>query len=285
MRPEPEAPAGTLANMSAPPRSVVKLPRLAAPRAAATRLPRLATARAPGHSPQGLAGSGPDTASGTVVGRASTLAEGSSGEVTLGPGGGEVLSHALCVARIDLPTAVCAHLRMAWSAQSLTQRLGLARALVAIARTLGHASHARAPGRAARLEFDKVATLTETELLEELTTHLQAVRLPGWVPKVAFVVPPQGDGTPKPDRITAPRLEKPYRSVACPLQAARLAAAIRGPVFLRDVPLALTHLLDLWPARTLLGCWNLWLPFKPGQPPAVVRAHDDNPSTLPGTES
>jgi hypothetical protein len=62
------------------------------------------------------------------------------------------------------------------------------------------------------------------------------------------------------------------RGIACPLLAARLVSAIRGPVFLRDAAPALASLLNLWGGATPSGTWEIWLPVPPGRvkplPPA-----------------
>ncbi len=112
MRPEPGS--SCLANMSAPPRSTVMLPRLSA-----------------GAPTEGALSTGSVQHSVTLH------------EVPVGPGGGRLLSHALCLARVELPTSVCAHLQVGYGAPLLTRPLGLARALVAIARHVGAANAAR----------------------------------------------------------------------------------------------------------------------------------------------
>ena len=82
-----------------------------------------------------------------------------------------MLSNALCMARAELPRAVCAHLRMPFGVPILTAHLDLARALVAIARQVDKARPARGAGRAARLELDRVANLPEGDLVQELTAR------------------------------------------------------------------------------------------------------------------
>ncbi len=242
MRTESAPPA--LGNMSAPPRSTVTLPRLA-PGAAAP---------------------------GAVSGRQTTVAGETAAalrDVPVGPGGGKLLSNALRVARVELPTAVCAHLRMGLTSQLLTAPLGLARALVAVARQAAKTASRRAPSRAARLELDRVLELPEGDLVRELTASLESTPWPGWVPRVAFVVPLGQDIATGIDRRGPPDVPK---GVACPLLAARLVSAIRGPVFLRDAAPALANLLNLWGGATPSGTWEIWLPVAPGRvrplPPA-----------------
>jgi hypothetical protein len=233
-----EAGAVCLANMSAPPRSVVTLPRLGVDAAAASTAgqrdaEKLACATNPA---------------------VRTLA--------VGPGGGQRLSHALCVAVVDLPTALCAFLRVPLSMPSLRRPLGLAQALVAVARRarpgLGPPEHAEA----AREELARTRKLGEAALVEELLTRVSTVPWPGWVPRVACARPlgrdiAQGQGGSCPP--------SPPPGVDCPLLAARLVSAVRGAVFLRDAAPALTHLLTLWGGEVASGSWQLWLPVRPGQ--------------------
>lgn len=242
MRTESAPPA--LGNMSAPPRSTVTLPRLA-PGAAA-----------------------PDA----VSGRQTTAAVETTPtlrDVAVGPDGGKLLSNALCVARVELPTALCAHLRMGLTSRLLTAPLGLARALVAVARQAGKTASRRDPGRAARLELDRVLELPEGDLVRELTERLESTPWPSWVPRVAFVVPLGNDIAAGIDRKTPPHAPK---GIGCPLLAARVVSAIRGPVFLRDAAPTLANLLNLWGGATPSGTWEIWLPVAPGRvrplPPA-----------------
>ena len=238
MRPEPGA--SILANMSAPPRSVVMLPRLAA--------------RRPGEGePTGGAAKSDSPVRGVPL-----------RDVPVGPGGGRLLSQALCLARVDLPTAVCAHLRLGFGAPLLRRPLGLARALVVIARHDGNPNNAsakRGRSRAARLELDRDGELPEGELVRELTSRLEAVEWPHWVPRIGMVTPFGMDVAigvvPQPP----PRAPK---GVTCPLLAARVVSAIRGPVFMRDMAPSITHLLDLFGGTTPSGIWELWLPVRPG---------------------
>lgn len=79
-----ESSASAFANMSAPPRSTVTLPRLASSACASD---------VPCDGPAMGAGAGLQTLH----------------RVPVGSGGGKLLSNALCVARVELPTAVCAY--------------------------------------------------------------------------------------------------------------------------------------------------------------------------------
>ena len=225
--------------MSAPPRSTVMLPRLT-PTAVAPDLVAEGSARA---AAQGLH---------------------TTRDVRVGPGGGKLLSSALQLARVELPTALCAYLRMPYAAPLLTAHLGLARALVAIARQFGATSPARGAGRAARLELDRVAALSEGDLVQELAARLESVRWPGWVPQVAFAMPLGNDIGVGIDRRRPPVPPDPTKAVDCPLLAARLISAIRGPVFLREAAPALSNLLNLWGGATPSGAWEIWLPVTPG---------------------
>ena len=244
MRPEPGPPM--LANMSAPPRSTVMLPRLEA-----------------GARIEGGAGVvAPESA------QTSNLRE-----LTVGPGGGKLLSQALCLARIELPTAVCAHLQMGIGAPLLTKRLGLARALVAIAR---HAGRPGARVLAARLELDAVGELGEAELVSELTSRIGSVVWPAWVPRACMVMPFGNDVAAGVDGLAPARSPN---GVACPLLAARLVSAMRGPVFLRDGAPSLARLLDLFSGTTPSGVFELWLPVRPGSVRPVV------PGIAPSTPS
>jgi len=190
-------------------------------------------------------------------------------DVPVGPGGGRLLSQALCLARVELPTAVCAHLHMGYGAPLLTKPLGLARALVAIARHADDTCAARGRSRAARLELDRVGGLPEGELVKELTSRLESVEWPHWVPRIVMVTPFGMDIAVGMDRLRPPKTPK---GVTCPLLSARVVSAIRGPVFMRDMAPTLTHLLDLFGSTTPSGTWELWLPVRPGtvRPPATA---------------
>jgi hypothetical protein len=251
-----EAGAGWLANMSAPPRSVVTLPRLGVDAAAASTAGQGA-GPVPSSCPDPGAQTGERDAE--KIARATNMA---MRALAVGPGGGQRLSHALCVAVVDLPTALCAFLRVPFSMPSLGRPLGLTRALVAVARQarpgLGSADHAAA----AREELARVGKLGEAALVEELLTLLPTAPWPGWVPRVACARPlgrdiAQGRGGSRPP--------SPPPGVDCPLLAARLVSAVRGAVFLRDAAPALTHLLTLWGGEVVSGSWQLWLPVRPGQ--------------------
>ena len=243
-----ESPAPTLANMSAPPRSTVKLPRLA---------PNASEADARGER--------------SAIGNDAFLQ--SPRLPPVGPGGGKVLSNALCVAHVELPTALCAHLHMSFVSPRLTAPLGLARALVAIARQAGQAHGPDASRLAARREFARVMPLPEGALVQELAARLEWIAWPEWVPRVAFVIP-FGCDTAAANPRRAPGAPK---GVACPLLAARLVSAIRGPVFLRDAAPALSNLLDLWTGGTPSGTWEIWLPLRPGQAQPVPAATPSTP--------
>lgn len=184
-----------------------------------------------------------------------------------------MLSNALCVARVELPTALCAYLRMGFASRLLTAPLGLARALVAIARQASQANSTQAMSRAARLELDRVIPQPEGALVQELAARLESIEWPDWVPRVAFAVLFGSDIAAGIDRKKPPEAPK---GVGCPLLAARLVSAIRGPVFLRDAAPALSNLLDLWGGATPSGTWEIWLPIRPGQAKPVPAA---TPST------
>ncbi len=248
-----EAAPTTLANMSAPPRSTVMLPRLAARRRSAGGAGAVAPESAPTSTPR---------------------------EQVVGPGGGKLLSQALCLARIELPTAVCAHLQMGIRAPLLLKRLGLARALVAIARHAGDAGRPSARVRAARLELDAVGELGEAELVSELTSRIGSLVWPAWVPRACMVMPLGSDIAAGVDGLTPAKRPK---GVVCPLLAARLVSAMRGPVFLRDGAPSLARLLDLFGGTTPSGIFELWLPVRPGSVrPVVHRPVPRTPSARTG---
>lgn len=244
----PESPAPILANMSAPPRSTVTLPRLAS-KASASR----------------------DPGNGLAVGAGAGLQ--APHRVPVGPGGGKLLSSALCVARVELQMAVCAHLRVGLVSRTLTAPLGLARALVAIARQASLANGPHEPSRAAQLKLGRVTHLPEGALVQELAARLESIEWPDWVPRVAFAMPLGSDIATSIDRIKPP--EAP-RGVRCPLLAARLVSAIRGPVFLRDAAPALSNLLNLWDGATPSGTWEIWLPVEPGRVRPLLPAAPSN---------
>jgi len=214
--------------MSAPPRSIVQVPRLRAP-------------DKPADAP-------------AVPGTHARV-------VAVGPGGGRRLTHALCIAKVEVSVAVCTRLRMGMGAQVLTQRLGFARALVAIGRNRDAPGD---PGCAAGnllATLDGLKALPEQSLLGELFEVIAGTPWPAWVPPVAMArcvaithATDMGVGPPR------------YLSSgeACPLMAARLVAAIHGPLFLRDRAPSIAELLEIrrFPIPAL--AWELWLPVLPG---------------------
>jgi hypothetical protein len=115
--------------------------------------------------------------------------------------------------------------------------------------------------------------LPEGALVQELAARLESIAWPEWVPRVAFVIP-FGYDTAAANPRRAPGAPK---GVACPLLAARLVSAIRGPVFLRDAAPALSNLLDLWTGGTPSGTWDIWIPVQPGQVQPVPAATPSNP--------
>ncbi len=214
--------------MSAPPRSMVRIPRL----------------RAPGTPEDAPAASG--TQARVVV---------------VGPGGGQRLTHALCLAKVEVSVAVCTRLRIGMGAPVLTRRLGFARALVAIGR---HRDTPGDPGCAAGeilATLEALQDLAEPSLLDELTDAIVATPWPEWVPPVAMArhaaithATDTGVGPPR------------YLSSgeACPLTAARLVAAIHGPLFLRDRAPSIGELLEIRRSPQPSLAWELWLPVLPG---------------------
>lgn len=248
-----EAAAPLLANMSAPPRSWVRLPRLAL---------------RPPTDPC-----------------ASTVADGARAQpdpaalraIPVGPGGGLRLSHGVRLTQLDLPCAVHAELRLPMKADLLGNTQGMARALVALARRPPPTGpDRRAWVRTLRRDVERLAATPEAELLDELCARLASVAWPAWVPRVAIAIPLGMD--------TATRLgsrpPSPPSGVRCPLLAARLVSAIRGPAFLRDAAPALSNLLDAWRGPVASGCWDLWLPLRPvtGRSDAGASARTGEPS-------
>ena len=213
------------ANMSAPPRSTVVMPRLGGGE---------------------TAGAAPDIDAAPASASASALA--------VGPGGGATLSHAVCIARVDLTDAIFARLGMGYGYARLAAPLGLARALVAVARVAPH------PRRSPRAEFVRLADLSEGPLLNELAERLQAVPWPAWVPAVGFGQYLAMDPA---CAVRSPRRPPTTPVLACPLLAARLVSGLRGAVFLRDAAPTLTRLLTLWHGDTPSGSWELWTPRTP----------------------
>ena len=91
------------------------------------------------------------------------------------------------------------------------------------------------------------------------------VVLPAWVPPVAFVRSRLLDEDARAERLVAARkadLDIHFTPdwLECPLLAARLIAAIRGPLFMRDAALSLTHLLAFDFSNTDDGLWEIWRP-------------------------
>jgi len=220
------------ANMSAPPRSTVVMPRLG--------------------QREGGEGAAPQAAAGT----ASPM----PGAGAVGPGGGATLSHALCFAQVDLPAALCARLGMGYEYGRLVAPLGLARALVAVARVEAATATSARKRRSPRTELIRLADLPEGALVSELAERLQAVPWPAWVPVVGFGAPLGMDPA------TALRYERRPPApppLACPLLAARLISGLRGKVFMRDAAPTLTRLLDLWRGESPSGVWEFWSPRTP----------------------
>lgn len=243
-----ETAATAFANMSAPPRSTVSLPRLTVEQALQ------------GHQ--------------TAEIRASPTPR----DIPVGPGGGRLLSNALCVTRVELVSTLCTHLRMSRASPILSAPLGLARALVAIARQTSGNSLTDGPESAMRIELDRVAALSESALVHELAAWLTATALPTWVPRVAFVKQPDGDATNDDGVAGTPAASGGIRR---PLLAARLIAAMRGPVFMRDAAPSLTYLLNLWDGNVPMGTWEIWLPIEPGRvrpAPCANASPQRNPS-------
>ncbi len=128
------------------------------------------------------------------------------------------------------------------------------------------------------LETDRVTPMPEGPLVQELTTRLESIQWPDWVPRVAFARSFACDIAACVDPGHPPNAPV---GVACPLLAARLVSAIHGPVFLRDAAPALTNLLNLWGDTTPSGTWEIWLPVRPGQVkpvlPAIATSAETNP--------
>ena len=188
------------------------------------------------------------------------LGQREDGAIAIGPGGGATLSHALCFAQVDLPAALCARLGMGYEYGRLVAPLGLARALVAVARVEAATATSARKRRSPRTELIRLADLPEGALVSELAERLQAVPWPAWVPAVGFGVPLGMDPT------TALRYERRPPApppLACPLLAARLISGLRGKVFMRDAAPTLTRLLDLWRGESPSGVWEFWSPRTP----------------------
>jgi hypothetical protein len=262
-----------LHNMSAPPRSVVTVPLLK-PRAEAS--------------------------SGGAAER----------RVPVGPGGGETLSGAVCLAYLDLLGCVSFELALPRSDSMLREPLGIVRALVAVAllRAPHSGSRPERPGSAAEPEDDdlpahprmpaaqrgaapehrqqptwtreaglarlaELAHRPEHELLAELVEHLERQPWPAWVPPVAFVRSISRDVA---DRLRRRADARPH-GVQCPLLAARLTCAMRGPVFLRGAAPALSGLIDGTRRQHAWAPRELWLPVRPGSATPIHATDDTNP--------
>jgi hypothetical protein len=243
MRPE-HAPA-PFANMSAPPRSTVVMPRLER---------RTTAERDGGHADDALAAARLD-ATPDAPPRAQPA-------TPVGPGGGVMVSNALCFACTDLPAALCARFGVGYQNPRLTAPLGLARALVAVARVMAKsAASARSRG-AVRRELTRVIAVPEGALVGELAARLASVPWPEWVPPVGFGVYLAMD--PAAAAHGEARAPAPP-ALACPLLAARLIAGLRGRVFMRDAPPTLSRLLDLWRGDEWSGHWEFWRPVRDGR--------------------
>lgn len=233
----PESAAAPFANMSAPPRSTVVMPRLE----------RRASAESDGAD------------AGEAVAAARPVAPPA---MPVGPGGGEVVSNAVCFACTDLPAALCARFGVGFQNPRLTAPLGLARALVALARVMAKSAPSAGSRGAVRMELTRVITVPEGALVGELAERLASVPWPEWVPPVGFGVYLGMD--PAAAALCQARAPAPP-AFACPLIAARLIAGLRGRVFMRDAPPTLSRLLDLWQGDTRSGCWEFWTPVRDGR--------------------
>jgi hypothetical protein len=242
MRPE-RAPA-PFANMSAPPRSTVVMPRLER---------RTTAEREAGHAGDAVAAARPD-ATPDAPPRAQPA-------IPVGPGGGAMVSNALCFACTDLPAALCARFGVGYQNPRLTAPLGLARALVAVARVMAKSAASCSRG-AVRMELTRVITVPEGALVGELAERLASLPWPEWVPPVGFGV----YLAMAPAAAALGEARAPATPVlACPLLAARLIAGLRGRVFMRDAPPTLSRLLDLWRGDEWSGNWEFWCPVRDGR--------------------
>lgn len=233
MRAEPGV--STLANMSAPPRSTVMLPRLVTPVSVES-----------------------DDVQGRPAGTWPVR------DVAFGPGGGRLLSGALCLARVELPTAVCAWLGLGRRAPALAAPQGLARALIAVARHSKPGDQGNEHPWDCRAELQQLASMPEAEVAQVLTATLESHDWPTWVAPSGFAMPFGMDPIVGVERLQPPPTPDPQKIVSNPLLAARLVSRIRGPVFMRDAAPALANLLDLHVGATPSGTWELWLPVRPG---------------------
>lgn len=173
--------------------------------------------------------------------------------VPFGPGGGLLLSQALCITYISLDDAVCAHLALPPGTSLLWEPLGLARALLAIARK---------PGATGLEALQPVAALREGELVHELMQRLEAIAWPQWVPPMAYARACPADIADAFNRDLIPELPP---GITNPLLAARLVAGIRGAVFMRNAAPSLRSLLSFHSDPTPSMTWELWRPVRPGE--------------------
>jgi hypothetical protein len=234
---------GGFDNMSAPPRSSVTLPRLRTATGAA------ASPEAPGSARRTVA----RIASTTVGGRQAELP--APRRISVGPGGGTILSHAVLLGRIALRGAVCARLQIALDSPRLSSHRDMALALVALMRNSGD-------GAAALRTMPNLSDVTDAMLLDELASRLQAVPWPRWVPPLAVN---QYVGSDIAAFVGSDVPQVPTDAVTCPLLAARIVAGFRGPIFMRDRPPALTHLIAGHSPGHPSMTWELWIPVRPGR--------------------
>jgi hypothetical protein len=215
-------------NMSAPPRSTVTLPRMAAPGQAA-------------------AGNGRGLARGSWP----------IAQIAIGPGGGRILTNAVCVGKVLLAHALCAWLGIAMNHELLSRRLGAARLWLALLR-----ARAGVTPRNVLEQGTSLCTMGDGELLAELAARVSDLTLPQWVPGFAVA---QAIGADLAEAISdsVPSI-LPGRAVADPWTAARLGAAIHGPLLLRARMPSLEHLLEIPGRSTPSLAWILWRPAPVG---------------------
>lgn len=185
----------------------------------------------------------------------------SGGKRRLGPGGGEVTSHARCVARIALEPAVAAAFGCSLAHPRWLRPHALGRALLAW--IFADAS----PQRAAEL-YDERAWCEPNALPHRLSAALTDVPpsgRPAWVPGGAFALALGAD----PAAGVAEDPPSVRDVVPDPHLAAWLAARLRGPLFLREASPDVGALLEWQPSR---GPWELWVPEPEAvRPPGVAR--------------
>lgn len=230
-----ELPARMLGNMSAPPRSVVTLPRLPVP------------------------GTAPAEAANEPASDAET---GAAGGVPVGPGGGLLQSGALRIARIRLGTALDAATAPGIAEILLARPLELVRQLVVLARRQQGAEGAGDPFGSAGTALPPPMRMEEGAAVDELVRRFGAMPWPDWVPTVGFIVA----GSPEAEEESGASGRTPVPvGVACPLLAARLITRMRGPVFLRDAAPAFARLLAPSERDAAYAIHDLWLPIRPGR--------------------